>query len=403
MKSVYIITGGILVMIAVVLLAPKNKTSAIAEEKASAPLDEIDAIILAQDGPDVSPEFKEMRRQEIAEDLARDKAEMRKYGRLLTVEERSEQWWREQDEAEKRAAAAKLYEERKEWIDNFPFRPGYHPDILYDPENIAHSDEKFRAYERELEEKSDEAMDRYETESEKVWARTDLTTEEKHAEDGRLWRAVEQADEAIQNPDPEIMAERRLIMRHKKLAGFYAQDYRYRPEFEQAYRIFEEEGAGDNPVQIADTMTALENYFVTQRQASQHGHDELHPFQTRWEAPQAQSSNPQKHMFLGPQKNIFIGTRQEITEARRSRKPQKRRITWKEELETAYRCIAGNMDYKPYLLPGEKPLTEEQINRIRDRLVAEIPPDGFTGNTFLFGLMDPKDADMVPGQSLLVE
>ena len=61
------------------------------------------------------------------------------------------------------------------------------------------------------------------------------------------------------------------------------------------------------------------------------------------------------------------------------------------------------MDYKPYLLPGEKPLTEEQINRIRDRLIAEIPPDGFTGQTFLFGLMDPKDEDMVPGQSLLAE
>ena len=403
MKSVYIITGGILAVIAVVLLAPKNKTAAIAKEKASAPLDEIDAIILAQDGPDVSPEFKEMRRQEIAEDLARDKAEMRKYGRILTPDERSEQWWREQDEAEKRAAAAKLYEERKEWIDNFPFRPGYHPDIVYDPENIAHSDAKFRAYERELEEKSDEAMDRYETESEKVWVRTDLTTEEKHAEDERLWRAVEQADEAIQNPDPEIMAERRLIMRHKKLAGFYAQDYRYRPEFEQAYRIFEEEGIADNPIRLAHTMVGLENYFETQRQANQHGLDELHPFQTRWEEPQAQSSNPQKHMFLGPQKNRFIGTRQEIAEAIRSRKPQKRRITWGELIEEDFRIVRNCVRSEWVAKPGEERPSMDLAERIRDRLIAEIPPDGFTGNTFLFGMMDPKDEDLVPGQSLLVE
>ena len=80
-----------------------------------------------------------MRRQETAKDLARDKAEMRKYGRILTPDERSEQWWQEQDKAAERAAYANLYEERKDWIDNFPFRPGYHPDIVFDPENIAYS------------------------------------------------------------------------------------------------------------------------------------------------------------------------------------------------------------------------------------------------------------------------
>ena len=389
MKSVYIITGCILVMMAVVFLAPQKQTKT--EEKASAPLDEIDAIILKEYGTDLTPENKEIVRQEIADRLALEKAEMRKYGRVLTPDERSEQWWREQDEAEERAAWAEFYAERKDWIDNFPFRRGYHPDIVYDPENIAHSDEKFHAYRKELEKKSGELWHSIPDREAEIWARTDLTREEKEKASTQLRLDVEEA----KKPDPEIMAERRIIMRHKMLAGFYAQAYRYLPEFEQAYHIFEEEGAGDNPVQIADTMTALENYFVTRRQANQHGLDELHPFQTRWEDPQAQSSNLQK--------NTFIGTRQEITEARRSRRPQRRRITWEEELETAYRCIAGNMDYKPYLLPGEPPLTEEQINRIRDRLVAEIPPDGFTGNTFLFGLADPKDEDMVPGQSLLVE
>ena len=366
MKSMYIIAGGILVMVAVVFLAPQKKTSTIAEEKTSSQLDEIDAIILKEYGADLTPENKEIVRQEIADRLARDKAEMRKYGRLLTDEERDAQWWQEQDEAAERAAYAKLYEERKDWIDNFPFRRGYHPDIVYDPENIAHSDAKYRAYEKELEKNADEAMDRWLVESDEIMARDDLSLEEKHALEDKLYR--EEVEEA-EKPDPEIMAERRIIMRHKQLDGFYKQAYRYAPEFEQAYRIFEEEGAGDNPVRIADTMTALENYFVNRRQASQHGLDELHPYQTRWDP----------------------------------KTKQRRRITWEEELESDFRCIAGNMDYKPYLLPREKPLTEEQINRIRDRLVAEILPDGFTGNTFLVGMMDPKDEDMVPGQSLLVE
>ena len=116
-------------------------------------------------------------------------------------------------------------------------------------------------------------------------------------------------------------------------------------------------------------MVGLENYFVTRRQASQHGLNELHPVQTRWDPK----------------------TR------------QRRRITWGEELESEYSCIAGNMMSQRNLIPGEENITREQAYRIRERLVAEIPPDGFTGNTFLFGLTDPKDEDMIPGQSLLAE
>ena len=268
MKSFYIITGGILAVIAIVLLAPKQNNP---EEKVSGQLDEIDAIVLEQFGDDLTPEEKEQARQEIAEEIARDKAEMRKYGRLLTPDERSAQWWKEQDEAEERAAWAEFYAERKEWIDNFPFQPRYHQNILYDPENIAHSDAKYRAYEKELEKKADEAMDRWLVESDEIMARDDLSLEEKHALEDKLYR--EDVEEA-EKPDPEIMAERRVIMRHKRLAGFYEQHYRYLPEFEQAYHIFEEEGAGDNPVQIADTMASLEMY----KEASKHDPEELHQY-----------------------------------------------------------------------------------------------------------------------------
>ena len=55
------------------------------------------------------------------------------------------------------------------------------------------------------------------------------------------------------------------------------------------------------------------------------------------------------------------------------------------------------------LIPGEENITRSQAERIAKRLVEEIPADGFTGNTFLFGMMDPKDEDMIPGQSLLAE
>ncbi len=362
----YIITGGILVMVAVVFLAPQkqNKT----EEKASSHLDEIDSIILKKYGDDLTPEEKEWARQSVAEDLARDKAEMRKYGRILTPDERSEQWWREQDEDAERAAYAKLYEERKDWIDNFPFSPGYHPDILYDPENIAHSDAKYRAYREERQKKREEAEARYDRETHEIWSMGDeMTTDEKHAACKKL--RIEKEKEAAGKLDPEIEEQRRVILRHKQLAGFYEQNYRYAPEFEQAYRIFEEKGIADNPIRLAHTMVGLEGYFVTKRQASQHDLNELHPFQTR----------------------------------RDPKTRQTHRITWREQLERDFYVVRNCVRSEWVAEPGEERPSMELAERIRDRLIAEISPDGFTGQTFLFGLMDPKDEDMVPGQSLLAE
>ena len=48
-------------------------------------------------------------------------------------------------------------------------------------------------------------------------------------------------------PDPEIMEQHRVFKRRKQLTGLYKQHYRYLPEFEQAYRIFEEEWLTNNP------------------------------------------------------------------------------------------------------------------------------------------------------------
>ena len=345
MKSVYIITGGILAIMAVVFLTHNSKNDA------------NDSVQQAETNSQ-EPKNQRWRHPEV---VALEKTEMRKYGRLLTDEERSEQWWREQDEAEERAAWAEFYAERKDWIDNFPFQPRYLP-TLYDPENIAHSDKKFHAYQKELQKKSTQRwLEITDKDAREIWARTDLSIEEKQAEEEKLWLEFEE----FEKPDPEIMAERRLIMRHKKLAGFYKQHYRYYPEFEQAYRIFEEEGAGDNPVQIADTMASLEMY----KEASKHDPKELHQY------------------FAGPM------------EGKKGNHP----YTNQQFLDRSFHWIVNTITDEYNFLTGETPTSQEQAERIAKRLVEEIPPDGFTGNTFLFGLADPKDEDMVPGQSLLAE
>ncbi len=109
----------------------------------------------------------------------------------------------------------------------------------------------------------------------KVYERDDLSLEEKHKEEDNIRQEVKNA----RKPDPEIMEQWRLLNRHKQLADFYEQQYPYLPEFGQAYRIFEEEGARENPIQIADTMVALESYKV----ASKHDPNQPHPTSELWD------------------------------------------------------------------------------------------------------------------------
>ena len=104
-----------------------------------------------------------------------------------------------------------------------------------------------------------------------IWSRDSLPPEEKYQECYKRYLEVEES----RKPDPEIMDPWRILKRPKQLAGFYTQHYRYYPEFEQAYRIFEEEeGAGNNPLIIADSFNTLEDY----KEASLQDPDDLHHF-----------------------------------------------------------------------------------------------------------------------------
>ena len=95
-----------------------------------------------------------------------------------------------------------------------------------------------------MKKKANELWHGMEAKSREIWARDDLSSDEKYRECYKLYLEVEEAEK----PDSEIEEQRRIIMRHKQLADFYEQNYRYLPEFEQVYRIFEEDGAGDNPL-----------------------------------------------------------------------------------------------------------------------------------------------------------
>ena len=172
-------------------------------------------------------------------------------------------------------------------------------------------------------------------EARKIWARTDLTREEKEKASIQFRLDIE----AARKPAPEIMAERLVIDRHKRLDGFYKQHYRYLPEFEQAYSIFQEEGLADNPIRLAHTMVGLERYFVASRQANQHDPGELH-----------------QH-FRG------------LVEGKKGN----HHYTNQQFLDRSFHWIVNTITYEYNFLPDET----LQAERIAKRLVEEIPAEGF--------------------------
>ena len=50
-----------------------------------------------------------------------------------------------------------------------------------------------------------------------IWARDDLSLEEKHKEEDNIRQEVKNA----RKPDPEIKEQQRILKRHKRLADFY--------------------------------------------------------------------------------------------------------------------------------------------------------------------------------------
>ena len=102
---------------------------------------------------------------------------------------------------------------------------------------------------------------------------------EKRLEEDRLFAEMEKAVEEAGKPDSEIMEQWRILINPNLPQGFYNIQYPYLPEFGQAYRIFEEEGARENPIQIANTIVALESYKV----ASKHDPNQPHPASELWD------------------------------------------------------------------------------------------------------------------------
>lgn len=264
----------------------------------------------------------------------------------------------EQKEAEriaKEKAEKEWWESRKEWVKQFPFEPTIHPEITFDPDE---TDRKMRD----------------------------------------------------------------MVKNHGFLRRFYESRLRYTEEFEQLYDIVQEEVGekADNPIVLGWTFTTLRKYHQANAQDPEAIYRKNAHVAIPRQPPPRQTSmlaslTPQQ---LAAYKALPGEARRAMTaELRASRseeyveqlrayhntpKYQVKDITWGEQAEKLKMGIIGALWNGEQ--PGQPWIHEEQAKVIRDRLINEIPAEGFLKmGEGEFGYVHKYELELKAGDSLLIK
>lgn len=243
-------------------------------------------------------------------------------------------------EAEKKAEK-EWWESRQDWIDRFPFEPTYHPEItfdsaVYDPSNLPPREERDEAYEQ----------------------------------------------------------HRDLVWNHSFLRKFYESRLPYTEEFEQMHDIITEEvGEIDNIIDIGRTFESLKDYHHAKAKAP----DAIYRKNVQVYQPQPPPQPPPSIVDgLTPQqlaayKALPGRERRSMTAELREERAQEMRkrieafqasqryetvdMTWREQAERKKDAILGALMIDDN---EEQPrMSREQATGILDRLLNEIPGEGF--------------------------
>lgn len=113
--------------------------------------------------------------------------------------------------AAKEKAEREYWEDRKEWVENFPFEPTYHPELTYVPPQ------------------------------------------------GEKWN--------VRDKDEEKMMF--AVARHGFIRRFYENPLRYTRGFEMLVKIMEEYGYGNNPERIGNVYSTVKDYYELSAKASE--------------------------------------------------------------------------------------------------------------------------------------
>ena len=235
------------------------------------------------------------------------------------------------------------WESRQDWVERFPFKPTPHPEITYDPD-------AFRAS-REM---------------------------------------------------------RDLARNHSLLKMFYESWVPYTKEFEQMHDIVQEElGEVGSTVALAVTFRTLAKYH----KAAQRDPDSVYRENVRVEMPKPEPVNTM--VALGPEfyslpkekqiqiSNELIDAQIEAMRANNTQKYEVRDVTWAERTERLATLVIGPLVNQR---TGWEGIPKEQAIAIRDRLINEIPSEGFLELPEVIWAYNGKYmGELKPGDPLLIK
>ena len=268
----------------------------------------------------------------------------------------------EEEQKAKEKAEEEWWESRKEWVERFPFEPTPHPEITFDS-TVYDPRKAFRG--EWPDEKKDKAY----------W---------------EMMRRVEQ---------------------HSLLKDFYDSRVPYTKEFEQLHDIVQEElGETASTAVLAVIFETLKDYH----QAAQRDPDSIYRENVEVIPPDPEPTYPMNTMVvLGPDFQNLPQSKQneiiaELTNAYReeqnaidNQQYEVRDVTWGEETEMMKRCLLGPLED---LQIDGKGITEEQALAIRERLINEIPAEGFLElPKVVFASNTKYEFQLKPGDPLLIK
>ena len=271
-----------------------------------------------------------------------EQEQRRKEAERLAKEQADKEWWAS----------------RQDWIDRFPFEPTYHPEITFAPNTSGVGREEMR----------------------------------------------------------------KMVRNHSFLRMFYNSRLRYTEEFEQLYDIVQEEVGeekADNPIVLGWAFTTLRGYHQAKTQAP----EAIYRKNARVYRPQLPPKPPDMLAGLTPEqlaayralpgevrremtRELRASQSEEYVEQLRAynRTPQYQTvdITWGEQAEKLKTGVIGALWNGEQ--PGQPWIYEEQAKVIRDRLINEIPAEGFLKmGEGEFGYVHKYERELKPGDSLLIK
>ncbi len=275
---------------------------------------------------------------------------------------------RAKEEAEK--AEKEWWESRQEWIERFPFEPTPHPEIAFDP--IIYDPHHLKEWTEEWTEEENEAYNKM----------------------GRMVRV------------------------HGFLKRFYESKLPYTEEFEQMYDIVKEElGEELHPFALGKAFESLKDYH----KAAQRDPDSIYRKNARVHRPvpeQKPTIIAVKDLPPEEQATFQNMTKQEkikflvetADEIRRENNPhfdnpvEVRDVTWGERMEDYKKSILGSLRSPPIRTDDDRNLmSTEMATTIRDRLLNEIPAEGFLEMPNVgFAYSGRHELELKAGDSLLI-